>query len=125
MGLFNTVSIVAISASAGSPHLSPIPFIVVSMHWAPDSDATKAFAVAKPKSLWQWIWIGILSSFFNSVINSLVFFGGVKVAAYTASKGGVAQLSKALSKKKIKSFPLHGGLRQSKRNTIMKNFIFF
>tara|TARA_B100000579_G_scaffold210288_1_gene171766 strand:- start:399 stop:1823 length:1425 start_codon:yes stop_codon:yes gene_type:complete len=44
------------------------------------------------------------------------------ILIFVKTKYGTEKLSKALSKKKIKSFPLHGGLRQSKRNTIMKNF---
>ena len=41
---------------------------------------------------------------------------------FVKTKYGTEKLSKSLDKNKIKSFPLHGGLRQSKRNTIMKNF---
>jgi len=44
------------------------------------------------------------------------------ILVFVKTKYGTEKLSKALSKNKIKSFPLHGGLRQSKRNTIMKNF---
>jgi len=44
------------------------------------------------------------------------------ILIFVKTKYGTEKLSKALSRKKIKSFPLHGGLRQSKRNTIMKNF---
>ena len=44
------------------------------------------------------------------------------ILVFVKTKYGTEKLSKALSKSKIKSFPLHGGLRQSKRNTIMKNF---
>ena len=44
------------------------------------------------------------------------------ILIFVKTKYGTEKLSKALSRSKIKSFPLHGGLRQSKRNTIMKNF---
>jgi len=44
------------------------------------------------------------------------------ILIFVKTKYGTEKLSKALSKKKIKSFPLHGGLRQSKRNRIMKSF---
>ena len=44
------------------------------------------------------------------------------ILIFVKTKFGTEKLSKFLSQNKIKSFPLHGGLRQSKRNTVMKNF---
>jgi len=44
------------------------------------------------------------------------------ILVFVKTKYGTEKLAKSLSKNKIKSFPLHGGLRQSKRNTVMKKF---
>ncbi len=44
------------------------------------------------------------------------------ILIFVKTKYGTEKLAKSLSKNKIKSFPLHGGLRQSKRNTVMKKF---
>ena len=44
------------------------------------------------------------------------------ILIFVKTKYGTEKLVKLLSKEKIKSFALHGGLRQSKRNTVMKNF---
>ena len=44
------------------------------------------------------------------------------ILVFVKTKYGTEKLVKSLSKEKIKSFALHGGLRQSKRNTVMKNF---
>ena len=44
------------------------------------------------------------------------------ILVFVKTKYGTEKLAKSLSKVKIKSFALHGGLRQSKRNTVMKNF---
>ena len=44
------------------------------------------------------------------------------ILVFVKTKYGTEKLAKSLSKEKIKSFALHGGLRQSKRNTVMKNF---
>ena len=44
------------------------------------------------------------------------------ILIFVKTKYGTEKLAKSLSKEKIKSFALHGGLRQSKRNTVMKNF---
>jgi ATP-dependent RNA helicase DeaD len=57
----------------------------------------------------------------DELINQLSVRSG-SVLIFVKTKYGTEKLSKALAKNKIKSFPLHGGLRQSKRNTIMKNF---
>ena len=57
----------------------------------------------------------------DELVNQLSTRTG-SVLIFVKTKYGTEKLSKALAKNKIKSFPLHGGLRQSKRNTIMKNF---
>ena len=57
----------------------------------------------------------------DELINQLSTRTG-SVLIFVKTKYGTEKLSKALAKNKIKSFPLHGGLRQSKRNTIMSNF---
>jgi len=44
------------------------------------------------------------------------------ILIFVKTKYGTEKLVKSLSKERIKSFALHGGLRQSKRNTVMKNF---
>ena len=44
------------------------------------------------------------------------------ILVFVKTKYGTEKLVKSLSKNKIKSFALHGGLRQSKRNTVMKRF---
>jgi len=44
------------------------------------------------------------------------------ILIFVKTKYGTEKLAKSLSKDKIKTFALHGGLRQSKRNTVMKNF---
>ena len=44
------------------------------------------------------------------------------ILVFVKTKYGTEKLAKSLSKNKIKSFALHGGLRQSKRNTVMKRF---
>lgn len=44
------------------------------------------------------------------------------ILVFAKTKYGTEKLAKSLSKNKIKSFPLHGGLRQSKRNNVMKKF---
>ena len=44
------------------------------------------------------------------------------ILIFVKTKYGTEKLAKSLSKEKIKSFALHGGLRQSKRNMVMKNF---
>ena len=44
------------------------------------------------------------------------------ILIFVKTKYGTEKLAKSLSKEKIKTFALHGGLRQSKRNTVMKNF---
>jgi superfamily II DNA/RNA helicase len=57
----------------------------------------------------------------DELINQITNRKG-SILIFVKTKYGTEKLSKALSRSKIKSFPLHGGLRQSKRNTIMKNF---
>ena len=57
----------------------------------------------------------------DELINQITNRNG-SILIFVKTKYGTEKLSKALSRSKIKSFPLHGGLRQSKRNTIMKNF---
>jgi superfamily II DNA/RNA helicase len=57
----------------------------------------------------------------DELINQINTRSG-SILIFVKTKYGTEKLSKALSRSKIKSFPLHGGLRQSKRNTIMKNF---
>ena len=57
----------------------------------------------------------------DELVNQLSTRTG-SVLIFVKTKYGTEKLSKALAKNKIKSFPLHGGLRQSKRNTIMKSF---
>ena len=57
----------------------------------------------------------------DELINQINTRNG-SILIFVKTKYGTEKLSKALSRSKIKSFPLHGGLRQSKRNTIMKNF---
>ena len=57
----------------------------------------------------------------DELINQINIRNG-SILIFVKTKYGTEKLSKALSRSKIKSFPLHGGLRQSKRNTIMKNF---
>ena len=57
----------------------------------------------------------------DELINQITNRNG-SILIFVKTKYGTEKLSKALSRNKIKSFPLHGGLRQSKRNTIMKNF---
>ena len=44
------------------------------------------------------------------------------ILVFVKTKYGSEKLVKSLIKEKIKTFALHGGLRQSKRNTVMKNF---
>ena len=44
------------------------------------------------------------------------------ILVFVKTKYGSEKLAKSLSKDGIKTFALHGGLRQSKRNTVMKNF---
>ena len=44
------------------------------------------------------------------------------ILIFAKTKYGTEKLTKSLSKDKIKAFALHGGLRQSKRNIVMKNF---
>ena len=44
------------------------------------------------------------------------------ILVFVKTKYGTEKLAKSLSKDKIKAFALHGGLRQSKRNTVMKAF---
>ena len=44
------------------------------------------------------------------------------ILIFVKTKYGTEKLAKSLSKDKIKAFALHGGLRQSKRNTVMKSF---
>ncbi|MBT3776629.1 MAG: DEAD/DEAH box helicase, partial [Pelagibacteraceae bacterium] len=57
----------------------------------------------------------------DELVNQITTRSG-SMLIFVKTKYGTEKLAKALSKNKIKSFPLHGGLRQSKRNTIMKNF---
>ena len=57
----------------------------------------------------------------DELINQINTRSG-SILIFVKTKYGTEKLSKVLSRSKIKSFPLHGGLRQSKRNTIMKNF---
>ena len=57
----------------------------------------------------------------DELINQITNRNG-SILIFVKTKYGTEKLSKALFRSKIKSFPLHGGLRQSKRNTIMKNF---
>ena len=57
----------------------------------------------------------------DELINQINTRSG-SILIFVKTKYGTEKLSKSLSRSKIKSFPLHGGLRQSKRNTIMKNF---
>ena len=44
------------------------------------------------------------------------------ILVFVKTKFGTEKLAKSLSKDNIKAFALHGGLRQSKRNTVMKSF---
>ena len=55
-------------------------------------------------------------------IKNQIFKREGSILVFVKTKYGTEKLVKSLSKEKIKSFALHGGLRQSKRNTVMKNF---
>ena len=44
------------------------------------------------------------------------------ILVFVKTKYGTEKLAKSLFKDNIKAFALHGGLRQSKRNTVMKSF---
>jgi len=54
---------ITISSKAALPALSPIPLIVHSICLTPADNPAKAFATAKPKSLWQCADIIALSMF--------------------------------------------------------------
>ncbi len=52
---WRTFSAITTSSSAVLPARSPSPLIVHSICRAPASTAASAFAVAMPRSLWQWV----------------------------------------------------------------------
>ncbi len=69
-------------------------------HSEEDWDKTIETNLSSTFFLCQTVGKHMISNNYGKIINiasMYAFFGGVKVAAYTASKGGVAQLTKALS----------------------------
>jgi|TARA_B100001750_G_C15477550_1_gene583387 2-deoxy-D-gluconate 3-dehydrogenase len=69
-------------------------------HSEEDWDTTIETNLSSTFFLCQTVGKHMISNKYGKIINiasMYAFFGGVKVAAYTASKGGVAQLTKALS----------------------------
>jgi len=69
-------------------------------HSEEDWDKTIETNLSSTFFLCQTVGKHMISNKYGKIINiasMYAFFGGVKVAAYTASKGGVAQLTKALS----------------------------
>jgi 2-deoxy-D-gluconate 3-dehydrogenase len=69
-------------------------------HTEEDWDKTIETNLSSTFFLCQAIGKHMISNKYGKIINiasMYAFFGGLKVAAYTASKGGVAQLTKALS----------------------------
>lgn len=69
-------------------------------HSEDDWDRTIETNLSSTFFLCQTVGKHMISNKYGKIINiasMYAFFGGVKVAAYTASKGGVAQLTKALS----------------------------